>query len=277
MKQILMGSPVNFNVHYEINPWMTGNTGSVDVVAASQQWSELRNRLISLGVDVVVLPKSPDYCPDSVFTANAGLTYKGKFLPSRFKHDERAVEEPFFMDWFMNHNFTVHSNTKNKNRKKAAFEGAGDALFNQNKTILWYGIGHRSSFAYKSFLDACFEDTPVIVRPLELVNPNFYHLDTCFCPLDTGELLWYPPAFSEYSRTVIESWYDGKNIKVTEEDANNFVCNAVSIGNSIVTSKMSPFLLAKLLSGCYTVFEHDMSEFMKSGGACKCLTLELIK
>ena len=27
------------------------------------------------------------------------------------------------------------------------------------------------------------------VMPLELVDPSFYHLDTCFCPLAPGEAI----------------------------------------------------------------------------------------
>jgi N-dimethylarginine dimethylaminohydrolase len=269
-----MTSPVNFSVQYEINPWMMGNTGSIDRLKAIQQWAELRNALTSIGVDVVVLPKSPDYCPDAVFTANAGLIYRNQFLPSRFRYEERAVEEPFFINWFSNHQFSVNTTLPSLERSTASFEGAGDALFNSDRTILWYGIGFRSSFEFKPLLDKFFELSEIVVRPLELVNPNFYHLDTCFCPLDTGELLWYPDAFSDHSRTVIETWYDGRDIKVSTEDAKKFSCNAVSVGHCIVTPTITQDLRDRLTERGYSVIECDMSEFMKSGGACKCLTLE---
>lgn len=281
MKKILMTSPVNFNVSYEINPWMQDNIGTVNVELAAQQWSLLRNQLLEVGADVIVLPKSPDYCPDAVFTANAGLVYHHHFLSSRFRHDERAAEEPFFIKWFAEHDFSVHmhvdenSQMRHQPRKLLSFEGAGDALFSADKTTLWFGTGFRSTLNYKSILDEFFDDTDVIVRPLELVNPNFYHLDTCFCPLDTGELLWYPDAFSAHSQMVIESWYEGKNIKVSQQDADNFACNAVSVDHAIVMPKVSQDLEYQLENMGYWVYQCDMSEFMKSGGACKCLTLEI--
>jgi N-dimethylarginine dimethylaminohydrolase len=277
MKQILMTSPVNFNVQYEINPWMNGNLGAVDVKRAAQQWSELRNALAAAGADIIVLPKSPEYCPDAVFTANAGLIYGNHFLPSRFKHEERAIEEPFFINWFTQQKFDVDSRIPNTGRNRCSFEGAGDGLFNRNRSILWYGMGFRSSFEFKALLDQFFEGTDVIVRPLELVNPSFYHLDTCFCPLDTGELLWYPEAFSEYSQMVIDSWYEDKQIRVHAEDAQLFACSSVSIGKSLVTPRITPFLRNSLKTRGYEVTECDMSEFMKSGGAAKCLTLEVVK
>ena len=277
MKKILMTSPANFSIQYSINPWMEGNIGNSSRHEVTQQWSELRNILCDLGADVIVLPQSPDYCPDAVFTANAGLIYYDKFLLSRFRHEERAAEEPFFSNWFKQKHFLVSENDRAESRSTLSFEGAGDALFNLDRSILWYGVGFRSSFSFKSVLDAFFDDTSVIVRPLELVNPNFYHLDTCFCPLDTGELLWYPDAFSPYSRMVIESWYEGKSIEVNKEDAFMFACNSVSIGNSIVMPTVTPFLRQKLTSRGYSVFETDMSQFLRSGGACKCLTLEVVE
>jgi N-dimethylarginine dimethylaminohydrolase len=42
------------------------------------------------------------------------------------------------------------------------------------------------------------------VLPLELVNPRFYHLDTCFCPLAPGEALYYPDAFDAYGQRVLQ-------------------------------------------------------------------------
>ena len=41
--------------------------------------------------------------------------------------------------------------------------------------------------------------------PLELVNPRFYHLDTCFCPLAPGVAIYYPEAFDPYGRRVLET------------------------------------------------------------------------
>jgi len=37
-----------------------------------------------------------------------------------------------------------------------------------------------------------------------LMDERFYHLDTCFCPLNGGYLLYYPQAFDSYSNRMIE-------------------------------------------------------------------------
>ena len=41
------------------------------------------------------------------------------------------------------------------------------------------------------------------VIPVELVDPRYYHLDTCFCPLAPATAIWYPPAFDDYGQRAI--------------------------------------------------------------------------
>jgi N-dimethylarginine dimethylaminohydrolase len=37
----------------------------------------------------------------------------------------------------------------------------------------------------------------------ELTDEKFYHLDTCFCPLDDRRALYYPEAFSAATQQVM--------------------------------------------------------------------------
>ena len=255
-----MSSPVSYN-------------NSPNFVRAVQQWSELRNTLCSLGVDVIVLPKAPEYCKSTVFISNAGLLFKNTFIASHFRVVERQVEEIFFNNWFREHKFDVMQFAPDK----STFEGAGDAILDQKLNILWYGIGFRSSWPFKSVLDTYFENTDIIVRPLELIDSRFCFLDKCFCPLDTGELLWYPAAFSEHSKYIIESWYGDRAITVSEADACHFACNSISVGKNIIAPSISQDLEKYLVERGYTVNQVDMSEFIFSGGACKSLSLEVIQ
>lgn len=275
MKKILMVPPDKFAVEYQINPWMNGNIDTVDKVKAAQQWLATRDALIQAGADVIVLPSPPVGCPDAVFAANAGLIFKDMYINSKFKHEERQGEEDYFEEYFDAHDYDMLE-FPDPNRT-LSFEGAGDALFSADRKHLWFGYGWRSSGDYKFKLDEMFENTDVIVRPLKLVDPRWYHLDTAFCPLDTGELLWYPPAFDAHSQMVIESWYEGKDIKVSEEDALRFACNAVSVGKNIVIPHCSDDLFFNLMDRGYGVLTVDMSQFLRSGGACKCLTLEVVE
>jgi N-dimethylarginine dimethylaminohydrolase len=111
---------------------------------------------------------------------------------------------------------------------------------------------------------------------LKLIDQRFYHLDTCFCPLEGGYLLYYPPAFDEESRAVIEKRVpDDKRIVIEEEDALAFACNAVNIDTTIVVNRASAAFVKAVGRRGFAVVQTPLSEFMKAGGSAKCLTLRL--
>ena len=61
-----------------------------------------------------------------------------------------------------------------------------------------------------------------------------------------------------------------------DDEAKAFVCNSICIKNTIISPiGMKQSTKNKLLNQGYNVREVDMSEFMKSGGACQCLVLKL--
>lgn len=57
----------------------------------------------------------------------------------------------------------------------------------------------------------------------ELVHPKFYHLDTCFAPVDQTTALWYPPAFSENTKKEVNDFSSWPSLsfqadRLTRED-----------------------------------------------------------
>jgi N-dimethylarginine dimethylaminohydrolase len=67
---------------------------------------------------------------------------------------------------------------------------------------------------------------------IRLTDERFYHLDTCFCSLEDGFLMYHPPAFNYDSRMAIERRIPPhKRIVVNTADAGNFACNAINIGD----------------------------------------------
>ena len=112
---------------------------------------------------------------------------------------------------------------------------------------------------------------------LELVDARFYHLDTCFCPLSPGTVVYYPGAFDTYARKVIAANFSDC-VEVTEEEAERFVCNALVVGNHYIQPIGGRRDLRPALEPRgYRVHEFDMSEFIKAGGAVKCLVLDLVE
>jgi N-dimethylarginine dimethylaminohydrolase len=133
----LMCSPEFFQVDYVINPWMEGNIDRANRALAAEQWHRL-NVILSGAGKVELIPPILG-SPDMVFTANAGLVLGDQAILSRFLHPERQSEEPHFRDWFQQHGFRVHELPKD-----LPFEGAGDALLDRVKPLLWAGYGFRT-------------------------------------------------------------------------------------------------------------------------------------
>ena len=272
----LMCPPEYFNVAYIINPWMHGNLRRIDNAVAKQQWRSLYDVLTDHATVRLVLPQPGS--PDMVFTANAGLVKGRRFIASRFRYPERQNEEPYFADWFMDRGYEVSLMPRD-----VPFEGAGDALFDRGRgsslsgagsdNRLWLAHGHRSIQAAREVLAARL-DADVVV--LKLVDQRFYHLDTCFCPLEGGYLLYYPAAFDDESRATIEKRVpSARRIAIGEEDALAFTCNAVNFAAKVVVNRATKEFVQALARRGFEVVQTPMSEFMKAGGSAKCLTLRL--
>ena len=269
MKHFLMCEPRFFEVCYVINPWMEGNLGKVNKELAQQQWKNLHDIVARLAS--VSLIEAVAGLPDMVFTANAGLVQKkeghGKgFIVSSFRHAERQPEAKFFEKFFSYKGYSVRHL-----QDDTIFEGAGDALFD-SQGRLWVGSGIRSE---PHALDEIVDALNIEASGLELVDPHWYHLDTAFCPLPEGQAIAYAKAFSGKSVDALNHAFGENIIWVTETDARNFACNAISIDQRVIMHRASAELKFALAQRGFEVIEADVSEFLKAGGACKCLTLEI--
>jgi N-dimethylarginine dimethylaminohydrolase len=263
--RVLMCPPHYFDVTYEINTWMRVTT-KPDQAKAQAQWEALRRILTDdMGATVEIVAPQPGL-PDMVFTANAGLVLGDLVIPSRFRFAERQGEVPHFNTWFRDHGFTIR---ELDSTTPGSFEGEGDALFYGG--VLLAGYRQRSDAAAYGALAAMIGKA---VLPLELVDTRWYHLDTCLFPIRPDLLAYYPPAFDEYARRVIEA-LPGDKIALTESDALRFGGNAVVIDGAVAMNSGCDSLKQALEAHGLRVYTTDLSEFLKSGGSAKCLTLLL--
>lgn len=261
--RLLMCPPRYYGIEYEINPWMSRSRQSNSHLA-SEQWRRLYHLLADrLGIPIELVEPRPGL-PDMVFTANAGLVWQGKFISSRFRHDVRSGETPYFEQWFAARDYKILHPPEGY-----CFEGEGDLLLCGE---LWFAGYHIRSdvLAHQKIADIIERE----ILSLELTNAWFYHLDTCFCPLRSGAALYYPPAFDAYALKVLHS-HVATLVAVPEEEARRFACNAVVSGDRVVMNDGCPKSRAHLEALGFSVIETPLGEFIKAGGSAKCLVLKV--
>lgn len=261
-KQVLMCAPTYFDVEYEINPWMHCNN-PVDHSRALDQWQALHQIYTErLNWSVHLLEPRP-HLPDLVFTANGGLVIGGAVLLPCFRHPERQGETAVFESWFNANGFAplplpMHD-----------FEGEGDALFWND--VIFAGYPWRSDKLAHQALARSFG---LEVVSLQLTDARFYHLDTALTLVNSSTVALYAPAFTpdsvERVRRVVPNV-----ILASDEDALGYGLNALSDGQHIVLSDRAHGLIETYRRLGLDVWPTPISEFQKSGGGVKCLSLEL--
>ncbi len=269
----LMTDPAGFEVSYRINPWMDPNGWTpAHSAAASAGSAALRAALVGTGAHVETIAAVKGL-PDLVFPANAAVVLDGKVLLARFRHPERQGEEPILRSVFQ------RLKTRGLVREivdlpEGLFhEGAGDAIWDADRGLFWCGHGPRSSRAAIPVIRKTFGQETVA---LELATEQFYHLDTCFCPLAGGQVLYFPAAFTAEGLATIRARIpESQRIEATADEAAAFCVNAVNIDAEAIMARAPDSLRAKLQARGYGLIEVDLDPFIRSGGAAYCMTLRL--
>jgi N-dimethylarginine dimethylaminohydrolase len=259
---ILMCRPEYFGVEYEINPWMNVQV-QVDHARATEQWDALHQAYSGLGVDIE-LAQPVRGLPDMVFTANAAVLVGRRAVLSSFHHAERQGEEVHWWSVLEGLGFDVLTLPRSM-----SFEGAGDALFVGKQ--LFCGYGFRTDRASHRELSRLLD---VEVTTLRLVDPRFYHLDTCFCPLNEHTALFAPEAFDAESQETVRRMIPHV-IEVPADVAAGFACNAMPVQDTVLSSLAIVQLEEQLHAAGFQTIALPMGEFMKSGGGVRCLSLPL--
>ncbi len=262
----LMCSPEWYDVDYVINPWMAGNLHRASRDESFTQWRGLYSALRQVADVKLLHPRQGS--PDMTFVAHGALVNHGVAALSSFAHSERQQEEQSLRQWLEEAGFIIWETPR-----ETPFEGEGDALFDPTGKPLWLAYGARTCrYSHRHIADAWHAET----TPLHLVDPRFYHLDTCFAPLTGGHLLYFPEAFDAASLKRIEDAYPPrKRIPVTESEAAHFACNVLNVGPHVFLHECEGTVARRLRGAGYSVTELPLSEFLKGGGSAKSLALRL--
>jgi ornithine aminotransferase len=274
--RLMMSAPDHFEVSYRINPWMDPALWKDSAEhlrrQAGQGWMALKDVYEHLGARVEVQASQPGL-PDLVFTANAALVLDRTALLARFRHPERREELSHDRAFFETLRARGLIDSIVETPEDLHFEGAGDAIWDSGRGVIWTGWGQRSSRPMAGVISRLFS-VPTV--PLELVDPRFYHLDTCLCVLSGGDIVYYPAAFSKQARETIVDLVDpNRLIEASAADAEHLAVNSVCLGKQVVMCHASDALHGALTERGYQVSVVPLDSFNRSGGSAFCLTLRL--
>ncbi len=270
MQRVLFCSPTYYEIRDVKNPFMQ-DAAPVDRDLAQRQWEEVRRAFEAAGFALANIGAVPGL-EDMVFANNQAFVGRhpdGPFIvPSRMRFPSRQREVPYFVEWFRERGYRVLELEFGEDY----LEGHGDLLWNTDFSFVWAGYGIRSTRGGVEKFSRAMAGLGIEVLLLELVDPRFYHLDTCLAPLTVGAVLVYPGAFTAEALEAIHS-RSPRVYEVGTEDALQFVCNGVAAGSRFITPQLTPRLGQALAIEGLQPIKVETSEFEKSGGSVCCLKL----
>ncbi len=269
--RVLLTTPDFFEVKYVINPHMAGNIDEINPPEAKKQWLRLREAYETLGFQPLIV-KGVEGLPDMVFCANQTLPYyspengeRGVVL-SRMYADERKEEVSHYAQFFRQHGFEV---IDFPSQTQTNFEGMGDAIWHPGRYLLWGGYGFRTDSAAYDYLSEALD---VRILALQLDDPDFYHLDTCFSALDEETVLIYPGAFQPEGLELIKHLFQHV-VEAPENEARTlFACNAhCPDGKHVLIQSGCEETNLRLKEAGFTPLALETGEFLKAGGSVFCM------
>ncbi|HWW16137.1 MAG TPA: arginine deiminase-related protein [Candidatus Dormibacteraeota bacterium] len=268
-KHVLLCPPAYFDVVDQKNPYMSKDS-RVDRAQAQRQWQALCSALEEAGCKVETIAPTPGL-EDMVFAANQVFVgfheAVGKFIvPSRMAHASRQREVRFYVDWFRQRGYKIIDADLGSDH----LEGNGDLLWHPDWSRIYAGYGFRSTQAGVEKLRGAMSKLGVPVVPLRLVDPYCYHLDTCFCPLNSDAVLIYAGAFAPESLVTLRRFWKRVH-ELTADEAHKFMGNGIAINRRYLTPYVTPHLEAILRQEGLAPVIVDTSEFEKSGGSLFCM------
>ena len=265
-RHYLMVAPEHFRVAYAINPFMDPRD-QPDPAATRDQWHTLAGAIATAGGVVEVIEQRAD-APDMVYAMNLGLPFLGgptgrTAVLSHMRYPERRMETETAGQWFADRGYALH---------RFGSDGVG-AHFEAGDAFAWRGdlvVGHGPR-TERLALKHLAHELGVTVRGVRITHPGMYHLDLAFCPLDETRAMVCPDAFDDTSaRRLLDRF--ALPLVLTEAEAMTFCANSIVLGRTVIMPACPPRVRAQLEAWGFDVVTVGVSEFLKGGGAIRCLT-----
>jgi N-dimethylarginine dimethylaminohydrolase len=232
---------------------------------------------------IYTIEEPGDKIPDIVFSANAGLCLprlpKPLLVLPYMKYQQRKDELKYLKEIYKNMKLDT---VQFPGSQTAPFEGQAELKWFYGGTKAICGSGHRSTKKSFEIINTLFKkiyksyslDPPELLV-IKLESPDYYHLDVGMLEFDDKKCIVHKGAFSEASIKKMQKFLGHENVSVIDTP-DSFCLNAVVEGNTLVTHMLKE-PLKKTLEQITNKKIHmvDTSEFEKSGGSVRCMTLDI--
>jgi N-dimethylarginine dimethylaminohydrolase len=277
-RSVFFVKPDAFDLLAAINAHMRDENGQlhkVDKERARQQWKKLVEIYQQIGLKTAVMDSHPE-CPDMVFCANQTFPFLDRdghpsVILSNMCDETRHLEvAPLALQL---ERLGVRLYTLPPRQKETRFEGTGDALWVPGRRLICGGYGFRTDRSIYQYIHE-LTDTPLVL--FELLNPKFYHLDTCLSVLDARSVIACRDGFTEEGWNILHRLFP-RVIQVATHEADSpfFACNAHCPDQQhVILQKGSAATCKVLRSYGFTPIEVETDEFIKSGGSVFCLKMQ---
>ena len=230
------------------------------------------------------LPHTTDKLPDIVFVANGGLALPRLPVPlvilPHMKYAQRKAELPYLEAMFAKLGIATHPFPGSK---AAPFEGAAELKWFHGGQLAICGPGWRSTretfrrlnhLLKEIYEEYGLESPELLVLPL--ISDNYYHLDVAMLEFDDTKCVIHKRAFSPASIRALQKALGFRNVTVLDT-TDSFCLNAVVDGPRLITHKLTDPGVRPILERATgrRVHEVDTSEFERSGGSVRCMTLDI--
>jgi N-dimethylarginine dimethylaminohydrolase len=260
----------------------------VNRVCVAQQHEALVQTLAKgpNGVIAYRLPPTETKLPDIVFTANGALSLprlaEPLILLPNMKYPQRKAELPFLATMFA----ALGLRTMDYPGREP-FEGQAELKWFDGGRKAVCGYGHRSTKRTFEELDELFSqiygpDKKPELLVLPLASADYYHLDVAMCEYapsgspNITKCFVHKRAFSPASHAALRNFLGPQNVTVIDTP-DSFCLNAVIDGDRMITHKLTDPALKPLFERVTgrRVVQVPTTEFEKSGGSVRCMTLDL--
>ena len=261
----LMVEPEHFRVDYAINPFMRLDD-QPEPQRTRAQWQAIVAAIEAAGGSVESLAQRAD-APDMVYAMNLGLPVAAesgnRVVLSHMRYPERRMETGSAEAWFGDHGYTP---TVVGRDGIGAHVEAGDAFAWRGDLVVGYGP-RTEELALKHLAT----DLAVSVRGFRITHPAMYHMDLGFCPLDDTHAMVCPAAYDEASADALLALVP-EPLVLTEDEALTFCANSIVLGRTIVMPSCPDRVRAQLVAWGFDIVVVKVGQFLKGGGAIRCLT-----